>query len=191
MKNEFLSLVDPYEKEHAMAIIREWLELPEQHHPESCAKTLQENIIEPLEQWMEKNHGKKKAALDAASIAALYFRDAVQDLIDSYEQNEFLKLGMYVNSVNNTWEEFQKQIAWDNAYSKYQHSEKQSKKRKKRTNWRGLDTADRKKRDAAIIAHYEKTKHRLSISGFAEKHHAKYNLKSRRVREIIKKAVGS
>ena len=65
----------------------------------------------------------------------------------------------------------------------------QSEKGSKRRTRNGITPAERSERDQKIFQHFKKT--RLKPSGFAEKHAAKFGLKPRSVRLILKKAVGS
>ena len=53
----------------------------------------------------------------------------------------------------------------------------------------GITPTERLERNKEILSHYEQT--HLSISGFANKHAAKYTLKPRQIRTILKKALGS
>lgn len=53
----------------------------------------------------------------------------------------------------------------------------------------GVTPAEREIRNEKIIEHYQRT--RLKPAGFAEKHAAKYGLKPRTVRLILKNAVGN
>jgi len=53
----------------------------------------------------------------------------------------------------------------------------------------GITPTERLERNKEILSHYEQT--HLSISGFANKHAAKYTLQPRQIRNILKKALGS
>lgn len=72
---------------------------------------------------------------------------------------------------------------------KRKESHDQTERRTKRKTWRGMTKEQLKSRDEKIIEHFKKT--HLTAAGFADKHSAKYGLKSKRVRDILKKALGS
>jgi len=65
----------------------------------------------------------------------------------------------------------------------------QSKKAKLPRSRDGMTPAERNKRDHEMISHFKRT--HLTASSFAERYASKYNLKPRRVREILKKALGN
>lgn len=69
------------------------------------------------------------------------------------------------------------------------YSKKQKEARAKRKTWGGLTQDHLLERNQKMIEHFKRT--HLSRSGFANKHAAKYGLKSRQVMEILKMAVCS
>lgn len=68
-------------------------------------------------------------------------------------------------------------------------SDTQKKKRENRQTWRGLKAEQIMERNKKIVEHFNKT--HLTHTRFADKHCLKYGLKSRQVRDILKKALGS
>ncbi|MFH7319772.1 hypothetical protein ACHHRT_04065 [Desulfurivibrio sp. D14AmB] len=78
------------------------------------------------------------------------------------------------------------------AGKKRKYSRKQREKRQKRQTWAGLNTAGREARDEQILADYQgkvRKNSQLTINSFVEKYAARYSLKSRRMREILKAKV--
>ncbi len=68
-------------------------------------------------------------------------------------------------------------------------SRSQKNKRGRRQVWNGKTKTQISERNIEILEHFKSTN--LSMSSFAEKHHKKYQLKPRRVRYILSKALGS
>jgi len=69
------------------------------------------------------------------------------------------------------------------------YSEDQANRRDKRQTWGGKTREQIRVRDEEIAKAFKKSK--LNSSNFSQKYASKYGLKSRRIREILKKALGS
>ncbi len=68
-------------------------------------------------------------------------------------------------------------------------SSSQKKRRKNRQIWNGKTPGQRSERNIKIVEDFKKSP--LNKSSFAEKHHKKYQLKPRSIRDILSKALGS
>jgi hypothetical protein len=86
--------------------------------------------------------------------------------------------------------------AWQNFYAAASRQQigatsgAQSKRASKPRTRDGVAPKDREARNQAIVDHYERVRHRLSIRAFGEKYFIKYCLKPRTIRAILSKRVG-
>ena len=94
----------------------------------------------------------------------------------------------WVWATNHAWQNFyaaaaRQQIATTSAT--------QSKKGERPRTRNGVTPEARKKRNAEILAHFERLRHRLTANAFDIKHAAKYGLKRGTIRKILTKRVGT
>lgn len=73
MSNEFESLLDPSERDHAVSVMREWVEMGDSG--KAAAVTIERLIVCPLDWWIESQKGKRDTSIEAAAELCMYARD--------------------------------------------------------------------------------------------------------------------
>ena len=138
-KRQIIDLLDNVYRENAIEVMNDWLKYPKPYHSETCVKVLNEQIIEPLNKWLESEWQKVtyNPNIYTHIEAAQKFKREAEELAYRFKNNLTL-LPEMIEVFEDKWREFQLQMGWGASLSVAKHSSSQSKIRQQRKTWNGL-----------------------------------------------------
>lgn len=109
----FEYLVDPEEMINAIEIIREIAEVQIINPPHPLSKTIQDLIVAPLEEYLEREHKATGGTGHAGTEIAIVFMMAAEDISEKLQRQNGFVFSEHVDLLEKRWRAFMTEIGWD------------------------------------------------------------------------------
>lgn len=131
-EDEIFDLMDNSYRENAIEVMNDWLKYPKDHSLENREKVLNEQVIEPINKWLEsewlqlKGNPNNYAHIEAAQKFKIYAEDLAYRF-----KNNLTVVPECIPEFDKRWRELQIQVGWGAIWEKAEHRAAQKKKSKK------------------------------------------------------------